>query len=79
MRYWTTGAFYAAIALYFAAGVLQANTSFPPIGALQQQLNVYPGTPLPKLVVWGGRSFQPYYLSAYDRGNGVYTVTVKLQ
>lgn len=79
MRYWIAGACYVVIVLYVGANLLQAGTAFPPIGALQQQLNVYPGTPLPKLVVWGGRSFQPYYLSAYDRGNGVYTVTVKLQ
>ena len=55
------------------------STAFPPVGVLQQQLNVYPGGALPKLVVWGGRSFQPYYIGASDHGNGTYTVTVKLR
>ena len=79
MRYWIAGPLYVAVALYLMTGVLQSTGAFPPIGVLQQQLNVYPGAALPKLVVWGGRSFQPYYIGASDHGNGTYTVTVKLR
>ena len=79
MRYLVASILYVAVALYLMAGALQSSGVFPPIGVLQQQLNVYPGGALPKLVVWGGRSFQPYYIGASDHGNGTYTVTVKLR
>jgi hypothetical protein len=82
MRYWIAGIIYVAVSAYLLAGVLPplyGSTAFPPISALQQQLNIYPGGALPKLVVWGGRSFQPYYVGASDHGNGTYTVTVKLR
>ena len=79
MRYWIAGTLYAVIALYLMTGALQSSGAFPPLASLQQQLNVYPGSPLPKLVVWRGRSFQPYYIGASDHGDGTYTVTVKLR
>lgn len=66
----------AALAITLTAS--SATTSFPSVRELQAQLNLHPGDPLPKLIVWMGHPFQPRYVRAEARSNGEYAVIIKL-
>ena len=73
-RTWLLG----AVALLVGGRHGNALSAYPPVKVLEDQLPCHPGDPLPRLISYRGRTFQPRYVSAEARANGIYIVTLKL-
>jgi hypothetical protein len=52
--------------------------TYPSVGELQNNLNLRPGTVLPRAIMHGGRIFEVFYVTAVARPNGEYVVTLRL-
>ena len=69
-----------ALAALVPASIVQAKTqgpSFPSVPELQNQLNLFPGRPFPKLILFEGRAYEAYYEGAKYLGDGVYEARVR--
>ncbi len=54
-------------------------TAFPPVAYIAQQLNISAGQQLPKGVIWNGRPYFFYVVSAKELANGKYAVIIGTQ
>jgi len=71
-----------ALAALVPASVARAKVqgeAFPSVEQLQSQLNMFPGRPFPKLIVFEGRAYEAYYEGARYLGNGTYDARVRVQ
>lgn len=72
------GALAALVPASVAAAKLAPKSSgFPSVPELQNQLNLFPGRPFPKLIVFEGRAYEAYYEGARYVGDGVYEARVR--
>ena len=69
-----------ALAALVPASIVRAKiqgSSFPSVPELQNQLNLFPGRPFPKLILFEGRAYEAYYEGAKYLGDGVYEARVR--
>ena len=69
-----------ALAALVPASIVQAKIQgppFPSVPELQNQLNLFPGRPFPKLILFEGRAYEAYYEGAKYLGDGVYEARVR--
>jgi hypothetical protein len=52
--------------------------TYPSVAELQNNLNLRPGTVLPRAIIHSGRVFEVFYVAAVAKPNGEYVVTLRL-
>jgi hypothetical protein len=65
------------VAIIMIVKLAHSTAGFPPISVIAQQLNIAAGRPLPKGVVWNGRPWFFYVISASQSANGDYNVRLR--
>lgn len=72
----------AAVAALVPLSVARAKTqkaAFPSVESLQSELNLYPGRPFPKLILFEGRAYEAFYEGASYLGDGTYSARVHVR